>query len=84
MCLNFEDNDTKRQARLWNQVSQRELENLWNQIEKEKEKKKREREENERAGKLLESNGSKEEKKKRVRSFWNQVEVKKKKKERMY
>ena len=64
VCLNFEDNDTKRQARLWNQVSQRELENLWNQIEKEKEKKKREREENERAGKLLESNGSKEKKKK--------------------
>ena len=40
VCLNFEDNDTKRQARLWNQVSQRELENLWNQVEKEKEKKK--------------------------------------------
>ena len=51
---------------------------------KRKRKKKREREENERAGKLPESNGSKEEKKKRVRSFWNQVEVKKKKKERMY
>ena len=64
VCLNFEDNDTKRQARLWNQVSQRELENLWNQVEKEKEKK-REREENERAGKLLESNGSKEKKKKK-------------------
>ena len=36
VCLNFEDNDTKRQARLWNQVSQRELENLWNQVEKKK------------------------------------------------
>ena len=59
VCLNFEDNATKTQARLWNQVSQRELENLWNQVEKEKEKKKREREENERAGKLLESKGSK-------------------------
>ena len=35
LCV-FEDNDTKRQARLWNQVSQRELENLWNQVEKEK------------------------------------------------
>ena len=45
VCLNFEDNDTKRQARLWNQVSQRELENLWNQVEKKKKKrKKRERE----------------------------------------
>ena len=82
VCLNFEDNDTKRQARLWNQVSQRELEKLWNQLEKEKEKE-REREENERAGELLESGGSKE-KKKRVRSFWNQVEVEKKKNERMY
>ena len=41
LCV-FEDNDTKRQARLWNQVSQRELENLWNQVEKEKEKKSRE------------------------------------------
>ena len=51
---------------MWN-VSQRELENLWNQVEKEKEKKKVE---NERAGErkeweLLESNGSKEEKKRR-------------------
>ena len=46
----------KRQARLWNQVSQRELENLWNQVGK---KKNREREENERAGELLESSGSK-------------------------
>ena len=64
VCLNFEDNDTKRQTRLWNQVSQRELENLWNQVEKEKEKeKKREREENEKAGELLESSGSKEKKK---------------------
>ena len=40
----------KRQARLWNQVSQRELENLWNQVGKKK---------NERAGELLESSGSK-------------------------
>ena len=40
VCFNFEDNDTKRQARLWNQVSQRELENLWNQVEKERKKKK--------------------------------------------
>ena len=68
VCLNFEDNDTKRQARLWNQVSQRELENLWNQVEKKKkkekkEKKERERDENERAGKLLESSGSKEKEK---------------------
>ena len=58
MCLNFEDKDTKRQARLWNQVSQRELENLWNQVEK-----KIIKEENERAGELLESSGSKEKKK---------------------
>ena len=69
VCLYFEDNDTKRQARLWNQVSQRELENLWNQVEKEKRKRKRERErereENERAGELLESSGSKGEKKKK-------------------
>ena len=67
VCLNFEDNDTKRQARLWNQVSQRELENLWNQVEKEKRKrkKKREREENERARELLESSGSKEKKRRR-------------------
>ena len=66
VCLNFEDMTPKRQARLWNQVSQRELENIWNQVEKEKKKKKeREREENERAGKLLESNGSKEKKKKK-------------------
>ena len=36
VCLNFEDNDTKRQARLWNQVSQRELEKLWNQVGKKK------------------------------------------------
>ena len=48
---------------MWN-VSQRELENLWNQVEKEKKKKV----ENERAGErkeweLLESSGSKEEKK---------------------
>ena len=50
VCLNFEDNDTKRQARLWNQVSQRELENLWNQVEKgkKKRKKKKKRAENER------------------------------------
>ena len=48
----------KRQARLWNQVSQRELENLWNQVGKEK-KKKNKREENERVGELLESSGSK-------------------------
>ena len=46
----------KRQARLWNQVSQRELENLWNQVGKEKKNKK---EENERAGELMESSGSK-------------------------
>ena len=50
---------------MWN-VSQRELENLWNQVEKEKKKKKVE---NERDGErkeweLLESSGSKEEKKK--------------------
>ena len=58
----------KRQARLWNQVSQRELENLWNQVKKEKERERereREREENERAGELLESSGSKGEKKKK-------------------
>ena len=59
VCLNFEDNDTKRQARLWNQVSQRELENLWNQVEE-----KKKREENERARELLESSGSKGKKKK--------------------
>ena len=54
----------KRQGRLWNQVSQRELENLWNRVGKERKKKrKRKREENERAGELLESSGSKEEKK---------------------
>ena len=51
---------------MWD-VSQRELENLWNQVEKEKEKeKKKKREENERAGErvreLLESSGSKEKK----------------------
>ena len=65
VCLNFEDNDTKRQARLWNQVSQRELENLWNQVEKEKREREREREreENERARELLESSGSKEKEK---------------------
>ena len=57
VCLNFEDNDTKRQARLWNQVSQRELENIWNQVEKEKEKKKRERAENERAGEIRSKEG---------------------------
>ena len=44
VCLNFEDNDTKRQARLWNQVSQKELENLWNQVKRKKEKRKKERE----------------------------------------
>ena len=33
----------KRQARLWNQILQRELENLWNQVGKEKKKKKRKR-----------------------------------------
>ena len=56
----------KRQARLWNQVSQRELENLWNRVGKERKKKrKRKREENERAGELLESSGSKGEKKMR-------------------
>ena len=63
MCLNFEDNDTKRQARLWNQVSQSELENLWNQVEKEKERE-RERE--------------REKKMREPESFWNQVEVKEK------
>ena len=58
VCLNFEDNDTKRQARLWNQVSQRELENLWNQVEKEKEKKKKkERAKNERAGEIRRKEG---------------------------
>ena len=41
----------KRQARLWNQVSQRELENLWNQVGK--------KIIFERAGELLESSGSK-------------------------
>ena len=50
----------KRQARLWNQVSQRELENLWNHVGKEKKM----REEIERAGELLESSGSKGKKKK--------------------
>ena len=60
VCLNFEDNDTKRQARLWNQVSQRELENLWNQVGKKKEKKKKKR-----AGELLESSGSEGKKKRR-------------------
>ena len=45
VCLNFEDNDTKRQARLWNQVSRRELENLWNKVEKEKEKKEKKKKE---------------------------------------
>ena len=54
VCLNFEDNDTKRQARLWNQVSQRELENLWNQVEKERKKK---RAENERAGEIRRKEG---------------------------
>ena len=53
---------------MWD-ISQRELENLWNQVEKEKEKKKRE--ENERAGErvreLLESSETKEKKKERVR-----------------
>ena len=57
VCLNFEDNDTKRQARLWNQVSQRELENLWNQVEKEKRKRKK-RAENERAGEIRRKEGS--------------------------
>ena len=52
LCV-FEDNDTKRQARLWNQVSQRELENLWNQVEKEKN-----RVENERAGEIRRKEGS--------------------------
>ena len=41
----------KKQARLWNQVSQRELENLWNQVKK--------KVENERVEELLESSGSK-------------------------
>ena len=52
VCLNFEDNDTKRQARLWNQVEKekekkkergkkmRELESFWNQMEVKKKKKK--------------------------------------------
>ena len=58
LCV-FEDNDTKRQARLWNQVSQRELENLWNQVEKEKEKKeKKKRAENERAREIRRKEGS--------------------------
>ena len=56
VCLNFEDNDTKRQARLWNQVSQRELENLWNQVEKERKKKKK-RAKNERAGEIRRKEG---------------------------
>ena len=49
VCLNFEDNDTKRQARLWNQVSQRELENLWNQVGKNYKKNKKEKRESRRA-----------------------------------
>ena len=53
----------KRQARLWNQVSQRELENLWNKVGKEK----KNREENERAEELLESSGSKGKKKEEER-----------------
>ena len=57
VCLNFEDNDTKRQARLWNQVSQRKLENLWNRVEKERKKKKK-RAENERAGEIRRKEGS--------------------------
>ena len=54
----------KRQARLWNQVSRRELENLWNQVGKAKRGKKKWREENERARELLESSGSKGKKEK--------------------
>ena len=69
VCLNFEDNDTKRQARLWNQVSQRELENLWNQVEKEKERERERQREREKKMRELES-------------FWNQVEIKKKKKKK--
>ena len=84
----------KRQARLWNQVSQRELENLWNQVKKKKKEPEsfwnkvevnKKEEENERARELLETSGSKGKKKRkeeRMRSFWK-VEVKKKKKERM-
>ena len=56
VCFNFEDNDTKRQARLWNQVSQRELENLWNQGENGKKNKKK-RAENERAGEIRRKEG---------------------------
>ena len=71
VCLNFEDNDAKRQTRLWNQVSQRELENLWNQVKKkkrEREKKMREPEsfwnqvevKKKKVRELLESSGNKE------------------------
>ena len=41
VCLNLKIMAPKRQARLWNQVSQRELENLWNQVEEKKKKKKK-------------------------------------------
>ena len=72
---------------MWD-VSQRELEKLWNQLEKEKEKE-REREENERAGELLES-GSKEKEKGEdvlidngIRVWWTKCKRKRKKKKCM-
>ena len=53
VCLNFEDNDTKRQARLWNQVSERAREFM----ESSRKKKRKEKSENERAGEIRRKEG---------------------------
>ena len=73
VCLNFEDNDTKKASKIMWDVSQRELENLWNQVEKEKKK----RVENVRVGERKREGGSGIESKvkKKKRRWWNPMGI---------
>ena len=63
VCLNFEDNDTKKASKIMeSSITERAREFMKSSRRK---KKKREREKNERAKELLESSGSKGKKKKK-------------------
>ena len=64
VCLNFEDNDTKKASKIMeSSITERAREFM--KSSRRKKKKKREREKNERARELLESSGSKGKKKKK-------------------
>ena len=62
VCLNFEDNDTKKASKIMESSIIERAREFMESSRKRKIKKKK-REENERAGELLESSGSKEKKK---------------------